>query len=613
MLKGGNIQAVAAVGLGTVLGLWAAGFTRHSDAAQQGQPGERKPYNVIFMVCDQEAYHLFAKDDFQLPARKAIAKHGVTFKNHYISSAICTPSRAVFLTGTAPQVNGVFDQMMFGYVPNLPPKIPTVGAIFKDMGYSTAYFGKFECNLDLLRAKKTDNTSTALQPYGFDVYNSDGDNAGGPLGGYAADSYFGAEGVRWLREHAPGLRAKRQPFFMVTSFVNPHDVMFADCNVRGEKPPVQKALLPSALRPPPPDAIYERKWDFTLPRSLQESLKAPGLPAALGEYDRGWSGFFGVIPTDRKDMWHSYYNYYLNCLRDNDRSIQQIVDAMNDLDLWKDTVVILTSDHGEMAGAHGGLRGKGPMCYEANAHVPLLIAHPEAKAGTSCGALTCHMDLLPTFVSLAGVPEDKVPAVVKKRAGCDFAGLINDPEKADLHKVRPAVLYNYVGLSSVDSNFLTPAVRGAVEGKGAPPVKDINLDKRGFLLFVFDGRYKLGRFYAPSTFNTPQTLDQLFKFNDVQLFDLKEDPDEMRNLALEPEKHREVILRLNALLNEFTAKEIGVNDGSFLPEAARPKKTTLKPQFDYATPAGAQALHWLVELDPHDRFDERYNMQSARS
>ena len=96
------------------------------------------------------------------------------------------------------------------------------------------------------------------------------------------------------------------------------------------------------------------------------------------------------------------------------------------------------------------------------------------------------------------------------------------------------------------------------------PARRYNLDKRGFLSFVFDGRYKFARYYAPTAFNTPRTLDEIFKNNDVQLFDLQNDPEEMHNLAVEPEKNRETILRMNDLLNDMIAKEVGVNDGRFL-------------------------------------------------
>ena len=97
------------------------------------------------------------------------------------------------------------------------------------------------------------------------------------------------------------------------------------------------------------------------------------------------------------------------------------------------------------------------------------------------------------------------------------------------------------------------------------------LDKRGFLSFVFDGRYKFARYYAPTAFNTPQTLEEILKNNDVQLFDLQNDPDEVHNLALAPEENKELILRMNSLLNDLIAKEVGVNDGRFMAPLLNPK------------------------------------------
>ena len=118
--------------------------------AQQstGVPGsgasDKPPYNIIFVISDQRAYRLFAGDDYSLPGIDAIARHGVTFRNHYIASAMCTPSRAAFLSGQPPQVNGVFDQMQYDFVPTLSPDLPNMGSVLKGLGYKTAYFGKFE-------------------------------------------------------------------------------------------------------------------------------------------------------------------------------------------------------------------------------------------------------------------------------------------------------------------------------------------------------------------------------------------------------------------------------------------------------------------------------------
>jgi arylsulfatase len=535
--------------------------------AQEGQvvltSGSAKPpYNIVFLIVDQETYRLLAGADYSLPAHDAIARHGVTFQNHYISSAMCSPSRASFLTGQPPQVTGIFDQMEYSFQQSLSPDLPNVGSVLKGLGYKTAYFGKFEMDKKAMEDKPTVNYSTAIQAYGFDVFNAIGDVGSAPDSGFHNDAFIAGESVRWLRTNASEARKTGQPFFMVASFINPHDIMFGNGNVPGQ-PAVQIPVVPAAVPPPPTDSIYERKWSFTLPASIQESLTAPGMPSALLEYRKGWDGWSGVIPTDRNDMWSIFYNYYLNTIRDNDRSLQQIVDALNDMDLWRDTVVVFTADHGEMGGAHGGLKGKGPFSYEENAHVPLIIAHPTGKAGATSSALTSHLDLLPTFVGLTGLPDADRPQVVKALPGRDFSRLLADPETASVTAVRPAVLFNYVGPSTVDGDYLHTIMANLFLKKPSPPLSQAKLDKRGFLSFVFDGRYKFARYYAPTGLNRPQTLEEIFKDNDVQLFDLQTDPEEMRNLALEPDKNRATILRMNGLLNDLIAKEVGVNDARF--------------------------------------------------
>ncbi|MBV8198526.1 MAG: sulfatase-like hydrolase/transferase [Candidatus Eremiobacteraeota bacterium] len=523
----------------------------------------KAPYNIIFIVVDQQTHRLLAESEYTLPATDAIASHGVTFANHYIASAMCTASRAAFFTGRPPQSTRVIDQMQYAFSPTLDPSVPNIGSVLRDLGYKTAYFGKFELDKSILAVQPTVNYKRAIATYGFDEFSAGGDIGSAPRSGFENDPFIAGESVRWLRAASAESRRTGQPFFMVASFVNPHDIMFADANLPGQTP-VQKAIAPMAAPPLPRDPLYDKHWSFELPASLQESLDAPGMPRALSEYKEGWDGWSGAIPTDRKDMWTIFYNYYLNTIQDNQRNIQQIVDVLDDRDLWRDTVVVFTADHGEMAGAHGGLKGKGPFAYEENAHVPLIVAHPSAKAGTTCSALTSHLDLLPTFVGLTGLPDAKRPQSVKELPGHDFSALLGDPESAAAHAVRPGVLYNYLGVSTVDGEYLRQIMTCVLAGKSQPPIGKARLDKRGLLSFVFDGRYKFARFHAPTGFNTPTTLEEILANNDLQLFDLQSDPAEVHNLALEPQKHRETILRMNQLLNDLVAAEVGVNDGRFL-------------------------------------------------
>ena len=109
--------------------------------------------------------------------------------------------------------------------------------------------------------------------------------------------------------------------------------------------------------------------------------------------------------------------------------------------------------------------------------------------------------------------------------------------------------------------------------KGLPPLseKNPNLSHRGFINFCFDGRYKYARYYAPDQFNTPLAFDDIFGGNELELFDLEADPDEVENLALDGEQNRALIVAMNDLLNDLIAQEVGVNDGRLLPEVVRPK------------------------------------------
>ena len=170
-----------------------------------------------------------------------------------------------------------------------------MGSMMKKLGYQTAFFGKWEMEADLIPPKPTVNYSEALQPYGFDIYQPDGDKPGAPNQGYDTDVSTASEGVRWLRGNVPRLRESGQPFFLIMSYLNPHDIMYADANVPGT-PQVQKAISKEAIVTPPKNALYSQRWNTAPSPTLQESLSAPGMPPALAEYNTGWEGVLGTIP-----------------------------------------------------------------------------------------------------------------------------------------------------------------------------------------------------------------------------------------------------------------------------------------------------------------------------
>jgi len=97
-------------------------------------------------------------------------------------------------------------------------------------------------------------------------------------------------------------------------------------------------------------------------------------------------------------------------------------------------------------------------------------------------------------------------------------------------------------------------------------VYSFDVDARGMVRGISTDQYKFTRYFSVFDFNTPTTLEELFEHNDVQLFDLKADPDEMVNLAADPEANAELIMQMNDLLNKTIEQEIGVDDGVYAQE-----------------------------------------------
>ena len=115
-------------------------------------------------------------------------------------------------------------------------------------------------------------------------------------------------------------------------------------------------------------------------------------------------------------MWSYFYNYYLNLIRDDDHGLQLLLNALDQLDLWKR--FDRRGDGGPRGNgrSHGGLRGKGPFAYELNSHIPLWIIHPDYAGGRTTTMLTSHLDLLPTLVGMTGLPQAQRQAAVERSA-----------------------------------------------------------------------------------------------------------------------------------------------------------------------------------------------------
>lgn len=542
--------------------------------AQSSSPAvtqSRGPHNILFVFTDQERFQSRWPQGLSLPGHERLERAGVTFTNHQCPATMCTSSRSVIVTGLQTATNGMYENLDVPWMRDLPTSNPTIGHMLRKAGYYTAYKGKWHLSREFDTTSIDKFMTPEMERYGFADNFSPGDLIGHTLGGYSFDHITAGSAINWLRTKGRPLSDDGKPWCMYVSFVNPHDVMYFNTDAPGEQIQDTGKLRLQAARAPE-HALYKSTWDVPLPDSLRQSFDAPGRPAAHGEFDRIWDYILGHIPLDEA-RWRRFNDYYINCIRNVDRSVEALLAELQALQLDQNTIVIYTSDHGEMAGAHG-LRGKGPFAYQQTNHLPLYVVHPDVAGGQQCKSLSSHIDFVPTMLSMAGVAPDRAAdSAGRPLPGKDLSGLLAGPGNQAIDAARPATLFTYSGLASNDSAVFDFAAKAVMAGKdpklearqqGFKP----DLRKRGHVRSAFDGRYRFTRYFAPVDHNSPATIDELFKWNDVELYDLANDPGETDNLALARAANAEVITTMNAKLEAVIKSEIGKDDGHELPDIA---------------------------------------------
>ena len=537
-----------------------------------------KQPNILMIVTDQEYAHQPVPTDFALPNRDLIRARGVTFNQHHCTTTVCTPSRSVMYTGRHTPHTRMFDNTNFAWIDDMradSETLPTIGHMLRDLGYHTVYKGKWH-----LSEIPAEGSREAMEPYGFSEYQDFGDVIGGPMDGVLKDPKIADEAVDWLAKRAPEVVAAK-PWFMTVNFVNPHDVMFFDTDA--EEMVQVKGMFPIFGAPDTP--LYHQRWQTTLPASFFDDLE--GQPPAVRNYKRLCDMYYGRIPMDRRDMWHNHVNYYLNCILDVDRHIGAVLDALEASGQADNTIVIFTSDHGEQGGAHH-LRQKGSVAFQESVNVPLVIADPRHPGASRSDAVGSHLDLVPTILAFAGLSEDERRKRYPLLKGHDLSGVVENPA-ADGPRGSSATpgkgsLLTYDMIATIDAEWFVRNVtkvfdaaaaqagqefhRGMEEFKGL--VHEIgvpNLEARELFRGIFDGRYKLVRYFGLGNYHLPTSVQQLLADNDVALYDLQSDPEEMDNLAnpAHPKYDEALLSAMNQKLNALITEEIGEDAAMFTP------------------------------------------------
>ncbi len=540
------------------------------EGATEKQTGN--PPNILLITTDQERHPDTLPDVIRYPNRERLRQESLNFKNYYVQTSPCGPSRSVIYTGQPVQNTGIFSNPdLDSPLPNpeLPRKLPTLGSMLRDAGYYTAYKGKW--HLTNFQEKGRSSTDE-LENFGFSDYQEYGDTTGAVAGGHNCgqiyDPIIAKDTEEWLRQRRD--TAASDPWFLAVNLVNPHDIMFHDTGGNQNATRVNPDYW-GKIEKTGAGEIYQQQWPVDLPRSFYVDQGRETKPFAHENWFKNYSYVMGDIPLENTDQWKEFQNFYINCIMDNDRHLGTILDALEKNGFSDNTIIMFTSDHGELAGAHG-LRSKGPCVYREVMNVPFSIKVPGLTKGEETKALGSATDIAPTILSLAGTGKEEIKRQYPALRGYDLSPVINSPaDQGPRDKDIGASLLMWTTLSAVDSDYakkiITASGKGPLEMAKSyfqPPYSP-NIGLKTFYRGMFDGRYKFARYFSPIHHHTPENFETLMAYNEIEIYDTLSDPDEVNNLASDVKKNRELIMHLNMKLNTLVHREIGEDDGRFLP------------------------------------------------
>ena len=355
---------------------WVAGLIFPASLWAQQRP------NIIYIMTDQQtatAMSCAGNVDLHTPNMDRLAAHGLRFTNAYCSLPLSGPSRASMFTGHTPAEIGMAENET-----PMPDSLRsrTLGTLLKQAGYETAYAGKWHVNT---------NSLPAAHAFGFENLHGHNDNG------------LAESAVSFLQ------RKHTRPFFLVASFDNPHNICeYARCQNT-------------------PFANLEESRLDDCP-NLPANFPIAPYDADVLSYEREQS--YRLYPTRHytPDDWRCYLNAYYRLIEHVDVEIGKIVDEIERQNLWKNTLIIFTSDHGDGASAHQW--NQKTALYEEVVNVPFIVCLPGTKhAGTVMPQLINNgVDLMPSLCDWSGA---KLPDGAQ---GVSFRALTESGDTALSHR-----------------------------------------------------------------------------------------------------------------------------------------------------------------------------------
>lgn len=460
--------------------------------AASGASAEEAPRrpNIVFIFSDDHAYQALGaygdpRDLLETPNLDRVAREGARFDRCLVPNSICGPSRASVLTGTYNHINGFYNNVNSRFDGDQS----TFPKLLRAAGYQTAMVGKWHL---------------VTEPTGFDYWNilpgqglyyaPDMIEMGvrSRRQGYVTDVVTDVS-LDWLKK-----RDKSRPFLLMSQHKAPH---------RPWSPPIRHLGHDGDRQYPAPPTLFddysgrtlaERDQDMTIARTMNANdLKlndfrerfTPEERAAWDAYYKPRNEAFRAANLQGDDLirwkYNRYLHDYLGCVKAIDENVGRVLEYLDEEGLAENTIVVYASDQGFYLGEHGWFDKR--WIFEESLRTPLLVRWPGVVGpGTTEGRIVSVIDFAPTFLEAAGV------AIPPEIQGRSLVPILRGEAPADW---RASFYYQY--FEYPDSHRVRP--------------------HHG----VVTDRYKLVRFDAPD-------LDAW------ELFDLQEDPHELRNVYDDP-------------------------------------------------------------------------------
>lgn len=342
--------------------------------------------NIVFLITDQQRYDTVFGSECATPNLDRLAREGVSFNRAHSVNPICSPTRASIMTGKLPHNHGMVDctHTVEPFRAQFDASAETFPGTLHDAGYSLAYYGKWHVE-----------RSGDLSKFGFDDFNVEGDpeiecprtlvhskkvrhkgyndrtvsGVHSEPASETQEALLYSKGIDFIRRNADGNR----PWCLFVSTNAPHDPYLA------------------------PQELYEQYDPASIPKPESFDDPLDDRPAIYRRMREVWRDL------EWKDYQEIIACYYANCTL-IDLQIGRLVETLRETGQLENTIVVFTSDHGDLMGAHR-LLCKGIPSFEEAYRVPFILRLPESYgvSGT-CDEHVSSCDIAPTLLDLAGAP-----------------------------------------------------------------------------------------------------------------------------------------------------------------------------------------------------------------